>query len=417
MGEEKIFTTTDGGITWLKKSKEIAEGLEYWQISDLFFVNDMTGWVVGGEHYPFGLGHIFKTTDGGNSWTEQIVDDTTTIKSIFFTDLNIGWLITSDSYSKRKVFKTTDGGTNWLMKYNGNFLLNYPFFLDYTTGWAVGSNKIFKTTDEGTNWTEYQTNVITLQSIFFINNLLGWAVGGDNQQNGVILKSTDGGINWAQQITDTIKQLNSIYFVDETNGWTVGKDGDILHATDGGESWTRQSSGTKNPLFSTHFIDNNNGWIVGAYKTILRTINGGEQWENVFSPYSDNYWKISFVNSLTGWIFGGSNIILKTTNGGITLIGDEKNVPEVPLIISLSQNYPNPFNPTTKITYAVPYSVMVELKIYNVLGQEIKTIVNEEKQAGIYEVEFNAIQLASGIYFYTISAGDFHQTKKLVLLK
>ena len=83
----------------------------------------------------------------------------------------------------------------------------------------------------------------------------------------------------------------------------------------------------------------------------------------------------------------------------------------------LKQNFPNPFNPTTTIIYALPTDELVVLKIYDILGREVTTLVNEIKQAGTYSVSFNASNLASGIYFYTISAGNFHQTKKMLLIR
>ena len=84
---------------------------------------------------------------------------------------------------------------------------------------------------------------------------------------------------------------------------------------------------------------------------------------------------------------------------------------------SLEQNYPNPFNPSTTIKYQIPELSFVTIKVYDVLGNEITTLVNEEKPAGNFEVEFNASNLTSGIYFYRIQAGDFVETKKMVLMK
>jgi hypothetical protein len=83
----------------------------------------------------------------------------------------------------------------------------------------------------------------------------------------------------------------------------------------------------------------------------------------------------------------------------------------------LSQNYPNPFNPSTKIKYSVPNSSQVVIKIFDILGNEIETLVNEEKPAGTYEVTWYAEQLPSGVYFYQLRAGSFVQTKKMLLLK
>lgn len=86
-------------------------------------------------------------------------------------------------------------------------------------------------------------------------------------------------------------------------------------------------------------------------------------------------------------------------------------------VYSLSNNYPNPFNPTTKIKYQIPELSIVTIKVYDVLGNDIASLVNEEKFTGNYEVEFNASNLTSGIYFYQLKAGDFVETKKMVLMK
>ena len=88
-----------------------------------------------------------------------------------------------------------------------------------------------------------------------------------------------------------------------------------------------------------------------------------------------------------------------------------------PLSFKLEQNFPNPFNPTTSIQYSIASMQFVELKIFNVLGQEIETLVNEEKPAGNYRVEFNAAELPSGVYFYRINAGSFNQVRKMLLIK
>jgi hypothetical protein len=84
---------------------------------------------------------------------------------------------------------------------------------------------------------------------------------------------------------------------------------------------------------------------------------------------------------------------------------------------TLSQNYPNPFNPSTKIKYSIPHSSDVKIKVFDILGNEIATLVNEEKSAGVYEITFFAGNLSSGVYFYQLQAGEFVQTKKMILMK
>jgi hypothetical protein len=100
-----------------------------------------------------------------------------------------------------------------------------------------------------------------------------------------------------------------------------------------------------------------------------------------------------------------------------TITGVGTNVTETPSSYTLSQNYPNPFNPSTTISYALPKAGLVTLKIYDLLGREVSSLVNEFKQAGNYAVDFNASNLSSGIYFYSIKSGDFTAVKKMTLIK
>ena len=101
---------------------------------------------------------------------------------------------------------------------------------------------------------------------------------------------------------------------------------------------------------------------------------------------------------------------------GTTGISDESKY-IVPALYKLEQNYPNPFNPATTIKYLIPESGLVTLKVYDILGREIVTLVDDYKPAGKYKTEFNARSLPSGVYFYKIQAGSFVETKKMILLK
>ncbi|MBW7841923.1 MAG: T9SS type A sorting domain-containing protein [Ignavibacterium sp.] len=89
----------------------------------------------------------------------------------------------------------------------------------------------------------------------------------------------------------------------------------------------------------------------------------------------------------------------------------------IPTRFSLNQNFPNPFNPVTSIQYAIANKQFVTLKVYDILGKEITTLVNENKEAGNYSVDFNAAELPSGVYIYQLSTADFTQIKKMILTK
>ena len=126
---------------------------------------------------------------------------------------------------------------------------------------------------------------------------------------------------------------------------------------------------------------------------------------------------MQFINYDTGWIVGTNGVILKTTNANNLVISNVEKTESLPSEYSLSQNYPNPFNPSTTISFKIPKTDFVSLKIYDALGNEIKTIVNEIKTAGKFSVNFDGSNLPSGVYFYRLTSGNFSKTKKLLLLK
>jgi hypothetical protein len=111
---------------------------------------------------------------------------------------------------------------------------------------------------------------------------------------------------------------------------------------------------------------------------------------------------------------GGTNGISNNWSADVTTVND-KNI--IPVAYSLEQNYPNPFNPSTKISFSLPENSFVRLRVFNAIGLEIKSLVNGMVPAGIHEVVFDAADLYSGVYFYTINARDFVQTRKMILIK
>ena len=179
-----------------------------------------------------------------------------------------------------------------------------------------------------------------------------------------------------------------------------------------------------------HRMDNNpNDYDYGVVQI---SVNGGS-WQTISDPYDEysEVWAQSFVSLSAyadstvriafyfissdsevdnGWYIDDIRI-----EGIITEIEENQN--EIPNEYNLSQNYPNPFNPSTTIKYQIQDISFVTIKVYDVLGNEIATLVNEEKPAGSYEVEFDATQLSSGIYFYRLQANEFTQIKKMILLK
>jgi len=302
--------------------------------------------------------------------------------------------------------------------------------LNSTTGFVVGGQgTVKKTIDGGETWDTLANpfpKIITLNAVTFLDDGTGFIIGA----NGHIFKTTNNGDNWDSIPSGVNRNLYAIDFVDNNNGWISGANGTILNTTNGGDSWLPQDAGTNFGLFSIHFTDLNNGWAVGPQGTIVYTTNGGNNWNLTGTFSRGSFEEVFFINQQIGWIVGSDGIIIKTTTGGTVAIEDEyQNL--VPNDFYLSQNYPNPFNPTTKIRFTVPQNPsasplserkdeneLVTLKIYDILGKEIVTLVNEEKSGGIYEVTFNASTLSSGIYFYKLLIGEKSlEIKKMLLLK
>ncbi len=396
-----------GQYGWFQQTSGTTEPL-----FSVYFINDLTGWIVGYS------GTIIKTTDGGDNWFPQNSGITNYLVSVGFADLNYGLAV--GAYN---ILHTSNGGNTWSSIVGlPDALWEDVYFVNDTTGWIVGGNLfngyIYKTTDRGITWINQSISTGELYSVYFLDDYYGWTVG-HHDLYGTIYKTTDGGNSWQNKPYNTTTKLLSVCFPDADNGWISGQNGLIIKSTDGGETWNPQSSGVSTILHKTYLINNNIGWIAGNSGIILRTDDGGNTWQTQTVP-NTSYTSLFFIDQNIGWAVGNDGIILKTINGGISFIENENN--ELLNDYDLSQNYPNPFNPSTKIKFTIPQEVRgetrdVTLKVYDVLGNEIATLINEEKPIGEYEVEFNGEGLTSGIYFYQLKTNNFIQTKKMLLLK
>ncbi len=399
-----IFTITNINAQsgWQVQYDNYAE--EYY---DIYFMNSNTGWTI-----ETGMtGKILKTTNKGLNWVvisaNQFHDGT----GIAFYDESTGWISKSSGF----LFRTTNGGVNWILCDCGN-CSNVDDFIDVqfsnqSTGWAYGDQRVFKTTNGGVNYFPLQCSIV-VNNGFFLDSLNGW-VGGYNGTG----RSSDGGSIWTQY--SYVNGVQGIHFANLNTGWICSFDGKIYKSTNSGANWNEQYSGNRR-LYKTQFVNENTGWVIGDTGTILKTTNGGANWYMQSSPAVDGLRGIFMIFPTEGWICGRRYILYTTDGGGP--IGIQPISNELPNKFSLSQNYPNPFNPQTKIKFEIPPSrgargVMVKLFIYDALGREISILVNEELKPGTYEVSFDGSSYPSGVYFYKLLAGDYSETRKMILLK
>jgi photosystem II stability/assembly factor-like uncharacterized protein len=451
----KLFHTTNGGIDWFMQND-----FGFSSLWNFRFINDSTGFVYLVNNVQ---AHLIKTIDGGATW-QDIFNFNATVQDIEFYNENIGWC--AENELGGNLLKTMDGGLNWenLNYFNNNALyLNKIGIINDSSIIITGVNAyadwtIFKTVDGGLNWIEIPTfEQLYGGRIQFINENIGWM----RSQN-ELYKTTDAGFNWQMQVS----YLYDFYFINENEGWYVNSN-QINKTTDGGLTWISQNSGTNNTLYTINFVDQNNGWVCGDSGIILYTPNGGTPVEltgfkaevsvndvsliwTTSTETNNHGFEIQRKSAKTNWATIGFKEGTGTTTepqsysytdenlspgkysyrlkqvdfDGTYKYSDVVDVEVAPSSFSLSQNYPNPFNPTTNIEYRIPNKEYVTLKVFDILGKEVATLVNEEKPAGSNNVRFDGSNLpagkaglASGIYFYQIIAGEFTVTKKLIILK
>jgi photosystem II stability/assembly factor-like uncharacterized protein len=295
--DECTTFTISGNLNWYKQAS-----ITSYQLNSVYFITEEIGFAAGFDG-------IFKTTDSGLNWFQQISGFG--LMSIHFTSADIGYSVGIGG----TIFKTLDGGINWNQQFSGtNNTFTQVQFISPLKGWIVGETEVLRTTNGGINWTPYSPTSHILQSVYFINELNGWVVGGE----GVVFKTTDGGINWIEQLSNgtNYSQLLSVYFVDENLGWICGSGltadgGLILKTTNGGNTWNLNSEGWKEFLYSVYFLDSNIGWASGNEGVLLNTQDGGNTWVEKGSGSFDDFLDINFLNSKNGWSVGNNGTIIK----------------------------------------------------------------------------------------------------------
>ncbi len=306
------------------------------------------------------------------------------------------------------VKKTTNFGSNWFMVYDTLAELISVCFANQSTGWVFGGGFILKTTNGGINWTK-TVQQLSLNKPRFFNALTGYALG-DN----ILYRTSDGGNSWIQKGSELITEY---FFIDENTGWNTASFDTVTYiyrTTDGGLNWSVASL-VNESTSNVKFLNPSTGYLAGRRK-LYRTTNSGYTWKSSAYPVSENIriFGMDIIDDNNGWVCGENSAIIKIINGGMIYVqGSESPAGD----FRLYDNYPNPFNGSSRIKFETAKSVLVKIIVYDILGKEVTTPVNERLNPGVYETVFDGSRLSSGIYFYRIKAGDFVRTKKMVLIK
>jgi photosystem II stability/assembly factor-like uncharacterized protein len=375
-------------------------------LSDIEVINQVI--YTGGDSVK-----IFKSTDFGSSWNLVHPPISNGISAISFINGLTGYAAGSG------VYKTTDGGLSWIAS---NWSFDDIEFLNELTGYAVEDlNKdIYKTTNGGQSYISYLTLAIYPKAIDMLNVNTGWVVGEKDGPINVCYKTTNAGFNWFLYSILSPPPREAVSFYDSSFGVAVGWTDHFSISTNGGINWSMNFIGIPGNYSDVQCITRNTIYAVGNFGIIVKSTDGGVSWFQQSSGTSQHLTAVRFVNELTGFACGFNGLVLKTTNGGtigVTPIGNS-----VPKTYNLYQNYPNPFNPVTKIRFDIPVNSKIQmsnirLTLFDVLGREIVKLADEQLNPGTYEVEWNAANYPSGVYFYRIEAAEFVDAKKMVLIK
>ena len=414
-------------------------------IVDLTFTDSLTGYAVTSVDDSL-MSYILKTSNGGEDWHVLLTDTGRNFSRIQFINNSTGYASTLYGTGTAKLLKTSDGGMNWVKMNNPNDFSEYQDIsvISENEVWMCFDNAftggVYRTTNSGINWeNKYPPQLSNGPTrISMINSRIGYISKGNESRN-YLKKTTNAGNNWIDVVNGG--GWEEMIFIDSLTGYkTLYNSLDCFKGTtNGGLNWDTiiyASKGNPN-LAIIDFDVVKDSIIFGVYYdgyftfpngqhryVIYKTTNNGLNWGFQIPDTSIRsiYNFVDFPDSIHGWSYSSRFNGVHTVTGGDTitypLTDISNNNNQLPFNFILKQNFPNPFNPNTIISYELQITSFVKLKVFTVQGKEIKTLVNQKQGAGEYKIEFDAHELSSGVYFYSMFLDDAKtDTKKMLLIK
>ncbi len=404
-GGAGIQYTTNHGDNW-----EISNNGYHAFISNSIALKDNNIYACGDQQ-----GIVVSSNDGA-SWqriTNDLIDSYT--NSVAANNNCI--LISTD---KKGIVKTTNNGLNWFQSNNGiDTLTSKELFAYDDVVFAAEDNNTYRSTNNGINWISIYTPVM-ISTIARIGDV--FLAGNPGMEIGALIRSTNKGLNWTVvnpvYLPIGIISKDSIFYLMNYNGF--------YKSTNLGVNWisfaTDYSGGGINKMY---VVDNK--FVIVSQTGVYSSSNNGVNWVSRSNGLpTDNEPYSLLVTGTKAFVTVSYRGVWKMSKA--ELLPVENISTEIPSEYSLSQNYPNPFNPTTKIKFDIPRwrgeGGWTTLRVYDITGREVQTLVNERLQAGTYEATFNIESatehrrtFGSGVYFYKLITDGFTETKKMILIK
>jgi len=381
---------------------------------------------------------MLRSTDNGDNWTTSGTGMPTQYQANSLAKDNTYLFVVLLSNDKQSVYRSSDNGSNWSLASTGINSVdclaiysfnNYLYLLSSNDG-------VYRSSDHGNNWSLTNSGLTFTSGfgplcIYGIKNYL--FVG---TLDGRIYRSTDNGNSWTSVYymdTNPYSYTKQISSITSTNDIVfAGTAKDNLKSTDFGNTWTALPwTGYAGTVGTLNLLTAYGNYLFGC-NGFNATVGGSKIW---VYPFASNSWSRppgqDAFNPTDGGYSGNmiilnNNYIIVSTmyniwKSTLTQIGitptavSEDNY--LPTEFKLEQNYPNPFNPSTNISWQLSVGSFVSLKVYDALGREVATLVNEYKPAGNFVKTFRGTSLPSGIYFYKLVAGSYSEIKKMILMK
>jgi hypothetical protein len=355
--------------------------------------------------YKYG---VFVTTDNGSNWTQTSLsipygNDSVLIDAIA---TNGNYIYAGDNGWVMGVHLSTDYGSTWSLPMTSDAIISLA--VSGSTVYAGGyDNGVYRSTNNGTLWTQTSLSGQCINALSISgNNIYAGTI-----TNGVYI-STNVGVSWTKT---SLGNLNTWSVASSGNKVFAGTDGSgVYYSSNNGTNWSQIGLWGRN-VYS--IVIYSNLIFAGTDIGFSSSTNNGINW----TDHNDGF---VFGTALLHSVLVINNYIIVGTDGWgifrrpvLEIIGVRNISSEIPDKFKLEQNYPNPFNPTTKIKFEIPKNSFVKLTVFDILGREIETLVNEKLNVGTYSISWDADLYPSGVYLYKLKAGDFTYTKRMILIK
>lgn len=426
-----VIRTTDGGSTWILPQNTTVTYT--WAQKQTGSGNIGNGFCLhprnkNGIFIAMGS-QIYRSLNKGENWTLIGTLPSSPAHSFYVSPNDTNKMLASVGSAGGHVYRSTDYGQNWAITWGPGQLTSYGMPMEMnqnnpdTVFLGPDNSILLRSTDFGLTWSNWSTHVFSSPCDFAVvyrnSNVMYCGDGITGSGSGQFLKSTDAGMNWTLIHTVSGSEIPMIGISAHDQNLaihTTWSSGGVWKTTDQWQNFT-QMTGTGNCWAGDIAKDDPSVMGYGTYgSTIYFSTDGGASFTSSNSPSSPE----------AGMLFyDRGNLFIQHGNGVYKLIVNYNVVTavsqissEIPKQFELKQNYPNPFNPNTTIKYNVGKLSYIQIKVYDVVGREVRTLVNGDQAPGTYTVNFSGDNIASGVYFYSlISDGSRLDTKKFILNK